>query len=73
MLTISRKNSTRFVDSKKSCVERSRIYDVRKKTHVIVAKNHDKEVKNQEVQDDLEVLELLVPHVESHQSPQYLI
>jgi hypothetical protein len=31
MLIISRKNSTRFADSKRSCDKRSRKYDVRRK------------------------------------------
>jgi hypothetical protein len=38
MLMISRKNSTRFVDSKRSCEKRSRKYDARRKRPSVVEK-----------------------------------
>ncbi len=73
MLTILRRNSTRFANSKKSCDERSRKYDVRKKIQSVVTQIElEKKLDMGESLELHELLELLVPHVEFHPYPQYV-
>jgi hypothetical protein len=55
MLTILNANSTRFVSSKRSCDEKSRMYDERRKIPSVVEQNYEeKELgteSHQELQD----------------------
>ena len=68
MLTISRRNSTRFANSKKSCDERSRIYDVRRKIQSVV---EQKNIEGRKNPDAHENHALHVHHVVFHPYPQY--